>query len=118
MTSYTFVGENDPSYQYRWLDWANITMSHWNVSNRYVNSNRMKPSDHQLVINTSTSKLKIMFLNDTLPAPPSKCHIYLIYKKNYLLYPGASANVPIKNVVYFSYTNICKTSYIVWNELK
>ena len=71
--SYSFVGENDPTYQYRWLTWANITMSNWNTTHlgRFVNSKRTKPSDHQLVINTSTSKLKITFLNDTLPAPPS-----------------------------------------------
>ena len=74
LKSVSFVGENDPQSQYSWLPWGNISMSHWNVTNlfEYVNTKRSKPSDHQLVIITSTSKLSITFLNDTLPSPPSK----------------------------------------------
>ena len=72
LKSYSFVGENSPAKQFNWLSWANITMSHWNVSLEYVTSKTTKPSDHQLVVNTSTSKLKLTFLNDTLPAPPGK----------------------------------------------
>ena len=72
LKSYSFVGENEPAKQFRWLTWGNITMSHWNVSLEYVSLKRSKPSDNQLVINTSSAKLQLSFLNDTLPTFPSK----------------------------------------------
>ena len=66
LKSYVFVGENDAVKQFRWL---NSTM---NESAVHSNTITTKPSDHQLVINTSSSTFKILFVNNTIPAPPSK----------------------------------------------
>ena len=66
LRSYSFIGENDIEKQFRWLNSLNITV-HKFVG--YQNSSRAKPSDHQLVINTSSTKFKITFLNATLPTP-------------------------------------------------
>ena len=72
--SFDLVGQTNPDRQFRWLEWANITMSHWNVTNSFKKSKRSKPSDNQLVVNTSSSKFKIIFLNDSLPTPPGTFH--------------------------------------------
>ena len=67
--SYSLIGDNDFQKQFSWLDALNIT---FNQLSGYQNSTRSNPSDHQLVINASSAKLKIMFLNGSLPIPPGK----------------------------------------------
>ena len=45
----------------------------------YQNSSKCKPSDHQLVINSSSSKLKITFINETSPPPSGNLPVVSIY---------------------------------------
>ena len=71
------VEANDLEKQFRWLNLDNIPLELLNV---YKNSTRSKPSDHQLVINSSSSKFKVTFLNGTLPTPPGKYNYYINYK--------------------------------------
>ena len=75
LSSYSVIGENDLERQFRWLKSLNITMD----SSGYQNSSRSKPSDHQLVINSSSSKFKITFINETLTPPSGK---YIIFYQN------------------------------------
>ena len=75
LKSYEYVGENDAVKQFRWLSSLNLTM---NNSAAFTNTITTKPSDHQLVINTSSSKLKIIFVNNTIPSPPSEYYTYFI----------------------------------------
>ena len=67
--SYSFIGENAIVKQYRWYE--NLDKRLGRLL-RYQTSKRSKPSDNQLVINTSSSKLKITFSSATLPHPPGK----------------------------------------------
>ena len=82
--SYSFIGENAIAKQYKWYD--NLDKRLGRLL-RYQTSSRSKPSDNQLVINTSSSKLKITFLNATLPTPLGKyINYYLISHVNNMLY--------------------------------
>ena len=65
--SYTLIGENDIGKQFRWLHSINISIA---LSFEYTKLTKSKASDHQLIINSSSSKFKITFLNGTLPTPP------------------------------------------------
>ena len=87
LKNYAISGENDAVKQFRWLQSLNLTMIN---SAAFINTITTKRSDHQLVINTSSSKLKIIFLNNTIRSPPSEYVTYSIvlqyrYRVSYLV---------------------------------
>ena len=69
ITSDAILLENNQTDQFRWLSTNsfNINISAIISSRNFLQSDQSTPSAHQLIINTSSAKFKIVFLNESLP---------------------------------------------------
>ena len=80
LASDSLMGVNNVTKQFDWMKQSNQTEKNLErilSSAQYQTSDQSTPSAHQLVINTFSSKFKIIFLNDALPPPPGKIPIDL-----------------------------------------
>ena len=67
LTSFAILLGNNLSEQFRWMGPNGLNISTINSTRYYLQSDQSKPSAHQLIINTSSAKFKIVFLNESLP---------------------------------------------------